>query len=301
MRKEQFEYWLKSKGIKTYANYVSQIKRLERAYGDFDEHYEKDGCATILAEFEYTANDMLNKREPKHKIPITVKSGGDKYKSYHKGTADLSSRINKYVEFRKNWQNEHIEGNVHFNSSIKPGNLFSQPEKDPQPVFDDLTRRKRNVRYKSYPVGNAQNSVIRTILSNIGDESFSVEGWEEAKRYFERKCAYCGAIGKKIVIDHAMPINRDKLGEHRLGNLIPACADCNAKKGGKQDYIEFCGENEEAITRIREYMKSRNYVPLTVDHDKNKNIQLMLNKAHEEIRIITERYIGLINAIFFSD
>ena len=157
----------------------------------------------------------------------------------------------------------------------------------------------KNVRFKGNAVGNAQNLVIRNILSNLGYESFSKQDWEETMKHFGNKCVYCGS-DENIECDHAIPINREKLGEHRLGNLVPACSRCNSKKGS-QDYIEFCDNNENIITQINEYMESRNYIPLSVDESKCVNIQIVLQKAHEEIRIAAERYIEMINDLFFDD
>ncbi|MCL2254095.1 MAG: HNH endonuclease [Lachnospiraceae bacterium] len=145
-----------------------------------------------------------------------------------------------------------------------------------------------------------RNLVIRTILSNLGEESFSEKDWAETKKYFKEKCVYCGASNCDIVRDHAIPISRYKLGEHRLGNIVPACKSCNSKKG-EQDYIEFCGENEIAREAIKRYMSNRQYIPMIENAEKSENIRIILHKAHEEIRVIAEKYIALINDLSFSN
>ena len=45
-------------------------------------------------------------------------------------------------------------------------------------------------RYKATTEGDAANSVIRAILSNLGTESFSRHDLEETKRYFLNRCTY---------------------------------------------------------------------------------------------------------------
>jgi 5-methylcytosine-specific restriction endonuclease McrA len=151
---------------------------------------------------------------------------------------------------------------------------------------------RANSRYRGNPIGNAQNLFIRNILSSIGLESFNEEDWNATKNYFSHRCAYCG-IETELLIEHAIPINKEKLGEHRLGNLVPSCALCNNNKGGK-DFRDFLEGNNAAISRIEEYMDSRNYVPL----EDNEQIKKILNIAHKEVAALADRYITIINELF---
>lgn len=45
---------------------------------------------------------------------------------------------------------------------------------------------------------------------------------------FDHCCAYCGAIGEDLHIEHVVPISKG--GPHALGNIIPACRACNFSK-----------------------------------------------------------------------
>ena len=152
---------------------------------------------------------------------------------------------------------------------------------------------RSNSRYRGNPIGNAQNLFIRNILSSLGVESFSEADWKATKGYFEQKCAYCGAE-IDLVIEHAIPINREKLGEHRLGNLSPSCKACNTSKGGK-DFREFLSGNTAAIEKIESYMDSKDYVPL----EDNEQMKMILNMAHREVSALADRYIIIINELFF--
>jgi|GEM_PF-659563 len=154
------------------------------------------------------------------------------------------------------------------------------------------TSGRPNARYRSYAIGNAQNAFIRNILSSLGTEAFSERDWLESKAHFDNRCAYCGADGD-LLIEHAIPINRESLGEHRLGNMVPSCRRCNADKGGR-DFRDFLGDNSEAIARIEAYMDSRNYVPL----EGSEQMKLVLNTAHGEVAALAERYIRMINSVF---
>ena len=164
----------------------------------------------------------------------------------------------------------------------------------PDSQQDSIQKRTKrsNSRYRGNAIGNAQNLFIRNVLSRLGNESFSEKDWNETKDYFSRKCAYCGAE-TDLLIEHAIPINKEKLGEHRLGNLVPSCKACNSRKAAK-DFREFLEEQPGLIEQIEKYMDSRNYVPL----EDNEQMRMVLNMAHKEVALLAERYIRIINELF---
>jgi 5-methylcytosine-specific restriction endonuclease McrA len=151
---------------------------------------------------------------------------------------------------------------------------------------------RSNSRYRGNPIGNAQNLFIRNILSSLGRETFNEADWNSTKEYFSHRCAYCG-VEAELLIEHAIPINKENLGEHRLGNLVPSCKLCNSNKGGR-DFRAFLAENTAAISRIEAYMDSRNYVPL----EDNEQMKMILNMAHKEVAALADRYISIINELF---
>ena len=148
-----------------------------------------------------------------------------------------------------------------------------------------------NSRYKGNAIGNAQNGLVRTILSNLGEESFSEEHWKNTMSHFHNKCAYCGSE-EEIVMDHVVPINRKSLGEHRLGNLVPSCKSCNSKKGNK-DYKVFLEGKKDRMSAISKYMEDNNYKPL----GDNKEVAMLLEMAYKEVAIVSNRYIEILNTI----
>jgi hypothetical protein len=93
-------------------------------------------------------------------------------------------------------------------------------------------------------------------------------------------------------MDHIIPINRTSLGEHRLGNLVPACKVCNSQKGDK-GYLEFLGGRHEAITAIEAHMNRFNYIPI----GENEQIRDIIELAHKELPAIAARYIRIINTL----
>lgn len=168
--------------------------------------------------------------------------------------------------------------------SLDPGKEVKKRKKTRSSFF--------NSRYKGNAIGNAQNLVVRNILSNLGQESFNKQDWEETKAYFSNQCAYCGGEGD-LLMEHIIPINRQALGEHRLGNLAPSCRSCNSTKADK-DFREFLDGDPDRIQKIEDYMESRNYVPL----GDNEQVGMVLEMAYKEISSVAQRYISILNELF---
>ena len=150
---------------------------------------------------------------------------------------------------------------------------------------------RMEARYRGNAIGNAQNLLIRNILSNLGGEGFSETDWRGVIDAFGNACAYCGAEGS-LVMDHIIPINREALGEHRLGNLVPACRVCNEAKAGK-DFRKFLRDGAGRIAAIEAHMERHNYVPI----GDNEQVRMILDLAHKEIPSIAERYIRILNSL----
>lgn len=126
---------------------------------------------------------------------------------------------------------------------------------------------KSGARYKLHAIGNAQNAAVRNVLSRLGEESFTAKDWLAVKRRFSNLCAYCSSA-RQLVMDHAVPISRVELGEHRLGNLVPACRSCNSTKGQKRydDFLRAQRDRPDSVARIamiEEHMAFHGYAPLT--------------------------------------
>lgn len=59
---------------------------------------------------------------------------------------------------------------------------------------------------------------------------FTALDWAHAMDFFDYSCAYCDEK-RKLTRDHVLPFYRG--GEHTRTNVVPACGECNDKKGTK--------------------------------------------------------------------
>jgi len=206
-------------------------------------------------------------------------------------------------EFRvsSQWTVSHIEKFQKYliNKNIVTKDELDNLEFDTQKANDiKLNKRLRsNSRYKGNAIGNAQNLVIRNILSNLGDEAFNENDWKNTKEFFNNECAYCGSK-EQLVMEHAIPINKTMLGEHRLGNIVPSCNKCNKEKAS-QSYDTFL-KDASRLEKIETYMKSKKYEPLG-SHLKSEIISEILKKAYLDTAEVAKRYIEIIELIQNKD
>ena len=90
----EFESWLVGNGYdpKAASSRVSNLKRVEQAYGALDDYFGRDRCSSLLASMAYSTADK-NRSAPN---PSLIKINGDIYT----GLATLRSAVNVFVEFR---------------------------------------------------------------------------------------------------------------------------------------------------------------------------------------------------------
>ncbi|WP_295872575.1 HNH endonuclease [uncultured Zhongshania sp.] len=95
--------------------------------------------------------------------------------------------------------------------------------------------------------------------------------WEEIKRSFSEKCAYCGKVALKenrgIVADHVVPAT--EFGEFVKGNIVPACQTCNDSRGNKC-WREFINTKQgsdlaDRIAKIEQHLEANPYTAPTAE------------------------------------
>lgn len=90
-------------------------------------------------------------------------------------------------------------------------------------------------------------------------------------------------------MDHVVPLNKTALGLHCLGNLVPACRACNAKKSAK-DFREFLAGDAGKIAAIEAHMEKHGYTPNQDAHA----LREVIDVAHQDVRAMADRYVTIL-------
>ena len=214
------------------------------------------------------------------------------------GTGDL---ILQLVGENPDWNNQEVADEVRrrkprARTTAASVSSAKSVAKRQAPSTDDAStaggRAKDPARYRSMAIGNAQNDLVRNLLGRLGDHSFTKGDWERVRNEtFGGRCAYCGNDGK-LEMEHVVPINKEKMGEHHLGNLVPACKACNSRKDDA-DYGEFLGERTDRKQLIDDHMARHGYRPLS----RSGLAGVLLGAAHVEIRAVADRYARLLDEL----
>jgi 5-methylcytosine-specific restriction endonuclease McrA len=121
------------------------------------------------------------------------------------------------------------------------------------------------------------NTAARIFLQDFGaayDEMRGLPKYTKGKHFpavrafFDERCCYCGVEfgpGHSAVEDHLIPMSQKELGLHAWGNIVAACAACNAVKQARtwhEVVAERAGPDAaERYKRIQEFVKFYKYAP----------------------------------------
>ena len=110
----------------------------------------------------------------------------------------------------------------------------------PEKVVFNLKWRERNrdkvlESARRYQAKHPEVSVVsqqrRRARKLATEASLTASQWRQILMDFNHRCAYCLRGDVPLQQEHMQPLS--KLGEHAVGNVIPACAPCNYKKHTK--------------------------------------------------------------------
>ncbi|MFD7523858.1 HNH endonuclease [Paenibacillus chitinolyticus] len=151
----------------------------------------------------------------------------------------------------------------------------------------------------------ASSQAIRALLRKLGklyDIKRGLKPFSDNKdiyvllRYFDDSCCYCGKnlLNCEWDKDHLIPMNKDSVGLHSWGNIVPSCKECNGKRQ-KKDWVLFLKEitgmksevfNQRKI-KIDTYVSQYNYsLSVTLE------LAILTNQLQIEVSEIVSKLIN---------
>jgi len=98
--------------------------------------------------------------------------------------------------------------------------------------FPEIVHAYNKAWIQSHPeVVTEKNHRRRALKNNAPTNDLSKRQWQEILAAYGYRCAYCDKKSKKLEQDHITALSRG--GSNTASNVIPACRDCNTKKGTK--------------------------------------------------------------------
>lgn len=122
-------------------------------------------------------------------------------------------------DYMQKWR----EKNPNYDRQQAQAWAIAHPEqrKETQRAYFERTREAHRQRERTYRA-RKRNATIETITE---------EGWMQIILSYDSCCVYCGHKCESPSMDHIVPISKG--GSHSYDNIVPACLECNCKKGAR--------------------------------------------------------------------
>ncbi|MZK53643.1 HNH endonuclease [Clostridium beijerinckii] len=124
-------------------------------------------------------------------------------------------------------------------------------KENPLPQLKRCRIYRKNNRDTCNIISQRYEARKRKIVNN-----FSVEQWNEVKRKFDNKCAYCG---RKLPLaqEHFVPVSKG--GEYTINNIVPSCKSCNSSKNNSDFFEWYPKQNFYSFKREKYILKYLGY------------------------------------------
>ena len=216
-------------------------RKLSTEYREDNKEYLR-----IKGKEKYEANKKLVSEERKRHYVLNKENILQQKKQYYEINKDLIIGKRKlYCE--ENKANISISRKRYY---LNKKEKFKKYNKEYQVINKNSITKQRakyyqenreihSLRHREYVNNNRQRINVlcqrRRAIKTQLPATLTIEQWENAKNYFNNKCAYCG---KELPLtqDHLIPLS--KYGSYTHNNIIPACISCNCSKGNK-DFLAW--------------------------------------------------------------
>lgn len=187
----RFKAWMLASGNDPAAtnSRISNLRRVEAAYGDLDAIYDDDGFASLLSELSYSTNDARINAPNRSLLPIN----GDLYN----GLATLRSALSKYMRFRQ---------------EVARATLPDAMDEAPPAPLEDITGEAREL---TFSLERDLQAALRKSIDQLDPGLTIVDGGAEYSVASGRIDILAqDASGRRVVIElKAVRASRDAVGQ----------------------------------------------------------------------------------------
>ena len=85
---------------------------------------------------------------------------------------------------------------------------------------------------KEHPEFQQRQNQRRRARVNATPSTLTSDQWTAIVSKYKGRCAYCDKKIPKLEQDHVFPVSKG--GGYTADNIVPACHDCNSRKGARQ-------------------------------------------------------------------
>lgn len=242
MNKEAFSKWLKvikKLDDRTCKARTANCLRIEKYYGDLDEIYEDDQCASLLSDLTYSTNDNTNNIPPKHKIPID----GNQYT----GTQTLRNALRLFVEFKEN----KLLSDIRTMPDVVPDKHDGSYE-----LVRETVNSLANTPIDRLDVPDLELLYFMAVSTSKGGEKFRLEKIKKSSLPIEEK-ERLTAVFKRVIEKAKKHEYQNTVGQWSVGMFGTGFYSFRSDKENAQKFLSLCikisqVEDEDKILDIAE-------------------------------------------------
>ena len=222
------------------------------------QHYTQDKVSILSKNKEYRDNHKEQSLAAQRNWVLKNK---EKFTAtcnrYYKNNQTTLDEINKlWVKNNKSARVKHTKKYYENNKAM----LCEKGKIRYQNYGPEYAQHKKEYR-QGHPELCCMHSQRRRARRRLLPATLTVEQWEQIKKDFDGKCAYCGEE-LPLEQEHFIPVTKG--GEYTHNNIIPACKSCNSSKGPRSffewypKYKYHSKEREQIIFEYLNYDKQNN-------------------------------------------
>ena len=184
----------------------------------------KDGLMGVCKDCRKKDREKYYSKNKEHILKKSKEyRDNNKEKRFEANKAWYDKNKDYMAEYKRKYYQENIE-------KIKENKKKWRKTKHGKALINIATNRRRAIKRK---------------LAN----GLTIEQWEQIKKDFNYKCAYCGMVEEEHYKTYNEQLNQEHFialsngGEYTHNNIIPACKGCNCSKKQK-DFFEWYPKQE---------------------------------------------------------